>query len=126
MTDNINQAKQIAIINCHSPFSLPVGRESLDLALIFGAYEQNVSLFFIGDGVFQLKKDQHGEVIESKDFLKTFAALPFYDIENIYICRDSIKNRGIDKTDLLLTNINLLSTSEISAIIHQHKVIYKF
>lgn len=88
-------SKKIAIVNTHSPFNTPVAKESLDIALIFGAFDQQVSVFFIENGIYQLLKDQQPELIDSKDFLSTMKALELYDIEEIICCSDSVKERQI-------------------------------
>ena len=48
--------KEIGIINRSSPHGRAQGRESLDLTLALSAFNESLSLFFIGDGVYQLKK----------------------------------------------------------------------
>jgi len=117
--------KTIAIINSHAPFSSPAGKEALDAALIFGSFEQATSLFFLADGVFQVIGDQNAEAIELKDYLKTFSALEFYDIENIYVCQQSLTERGLT-ANFHLDNVQVLSNAEFSQRLHTHNVIYRF
>jgi tRNA 2-thiouridine synthesizing protein C len=64
MIENNTRDKTIAIINTQAPFSTAVGKEALDAALIFGSYEQATSLFFLGDGVFQVIGDQNASTID--------------------------------------------------------------
>ena len=73
--------KSVAIINSSSSFDSSSAREALDAAMIYGSYEQQVALFFIGDGVFQTQENQQPALLATKDFLATFGALSFYDIE---------------------------------------------
>ena len=121
-----NQADNtIAIVNTQAPFSSPAGKESLDAALIFGSYEQPTSLFFIGDGVFQMIGNQNADSVEIKDYLKTFSALEFYDIENIYVCQQSLTERNLT-AEFHIEHVQVLSTQEFSQRLHQHKVIYRF
>ena len=47
ITDNMTSNRTVAILNTEAPFSSAAGKESLDAALIFGSYEQAISLFFI-------------------------------------------------------------------------------
>jgi tRNA 2-thiouridine synthesizing protein C len=117
--------KSVAIINTQAPFSSAAGKEALDAALIFGSYEQAISLFFMADGVFQLIGDQNATAIETKDYLKTFSALPFYDIENIYVCQQSLTERNLS-TNFHLDNVQVLSNDDFSQRLHQHNVIYRF
>ena len=95
---NVEDGNGLAIINSKAPFSSAYGKDALDIALIFGSFEQKVSLFFQGDGVYQLIDNQDGSLLSIKDYLKTFAAFEFYDIEDIYVCHQSLANRELDES----------------------------
>ena len=125
MSDNKQRDKTIAILNTQAPFSSAAGKEALDAALIFGSYEQATSLFFLGDGVFQVIGDQKASTIGIKDYLKTFSALEFYDIENIYVCQQSLVERNLPE-NFHISNIQVLSNEAFSQRLHQHNVIYRF
>lgn len=125
MSDIQHNTKTIAILNTQAPFSSSAGKEALDAALIFGSFEQPTSLFFIGDGVFQVIGDQNPTSIESKDYLKTFSALEFYDIDNIYICEQSLSERNLT-ANFHIDNAQVLSKQAFNELLHQHNVIYRF
>lgn len=125
ITENIADTKTVAILNTQAPFSSAIGKEALDAALIFGSYEQAISLFFIGDGVFQVIGDQNATEIEVKDYLKTFSALGFYDIENIYVCQQSLTERNLPE-NFHISNIQVLTNKDFSQRLHQHNVIFRF
>ena len=112
-------------MNTQAPFSTAIGKEALDAALIFGSYEQATSLFFLGDGVFQVIGNQNASAIEIKDYLKTFSALEFYDIENIYVCQQSLIERNLAET-FHIDNVQVLAKEQFSQRLHQHNVIYRF
>ncbi len=115
----------LAIINSKAPFSSSHGKDALDIALIFGSFEQKVSLFFQGDGVFQLIDDQDGSLLSIKDYLKTFAAFEFYDIENIYVCQQSLTNRQL-KTNFHISDVTVLSIVDFGKALNKHKHILRF
>ncbi len=119
-------SKSIAIINAKAPFSSTNGRDALDIALIFGSYEQATSLFFQGDGVWQLIDKQNPEFIHNKNYLKTFAALEFYDIEDIYVCQKSLAERGLADNKFHIDNVKVLTKDKFSEILHQHNTIFRF
>lgn len=125
MTELTPTTKSIAIVNTQAPFSSATGKEALDAALIFGSFEQAISLFFIGDGVFQVIGDQNATEIEIKDYLKTFSALGFYDIENIFVCQESLTERNLPE-NFHISNIQVLSNKDFSQRLHQHNVIFRF
>mgnify|MGYP000648672588 CR=1 FL=1 len=83
----------IAIINQAAPHGSAKGQESLELALAMSNFGQEVSLFFVEDGIWQLINHQAPQQIDSKAYHKTFAALEFYEIDNIFVCRQSLFER---------------------------------
>jgi tRNA 2-thiouridine synthesizing protein C len=117
--------KSVAILNASAPLSKVNAKDSLDVALIFGSYEQAVSLYFQGDGVYQLIAEQQPEKIQQKDFLKTFAALEFYDIENIYVCHHSLIQRGLSD-NFSINNVQVLHRNDFSTSLHHHQTILRF
>jgi tRNA 2-thiouridine synthesizing protein C len=117
--------KSVAIINASAPLSKVNAKDSLDVALIFGSYEQAISLYFQGEGVYQLIAKQQPELIQQKDFLKTLAALEFYDIENIYVCHDSLTKRGLSN-NFSIENVQVLNLDDFSTSLHQHQTILRF
>jgi tRNA 2-thiouridine synthesizing protein C len=72
------------------------------VVLITAAFDQDVSLVFMDDGVFQLKKGQQTKGIENKNFSKTYRALDGYDIEKLYVDQESLAARGLTEDDLLV------------------------
>ena len=115
----------LAIINSKAPFSSNHGKDALDVALIFGSFEQKVSLFFQGDGVYQLIANQDGRLVSIKDYLKTFSAFEFYDIEDIYVCQQSLINRLLDET-FHINDVQVLTSIEFSLALNRHQHILRF
>jgi len=117
--------KLTAILNSKAPYSSTAGKDALDIALIFGSFEQPTSLFFQGDGVWQLVQEQDGAIISVKDYLKTFAAFEFYDLENIYICQDSLIQRGL--TDSFhIDQVQVLTKDEFAETLATHHTVLRF
>jgi len=117
--------KSVAVLNSSAPLAKANAKEALDIALIFGTYEQNTSLFFQGEGVWQLVRNQSPELANSKDFLKTFAAFEFYDLDTIYVCQDSLKERNLAE-QFHIDNVTVLTADDFSQKLHQHDVIFRF
>lgn len=117
--------KAIAIINSKPPFAQANGKEALDVALIFGSFEQEVSLFFHGDGVWQLMNNQEPSLLHLKNYLKTFGALEFYDIENIYVCQQSLSDRKLP-IDFHIDTVQVLPSANYNNKLAEHSVIYRF
>lgn len=117
--------KSLALLNSKAPFSSSAGKDSLDIALIFGSFEQTVSLFFQGDGVWQLIDEQNSEVISVKNYLKTFAAFEFYDIDNIYVNEESLHERNLTN-DFHINEVQVLNQQEFASKLSSHQTILRF
>ena len=72
-------AKKILYVNRKAPYGTIYALESLEVVLIGAAFEQDVSLAFVGDGVYQLTTAQDTKGLEMKNFSPTFRALEDYE-----------------------------------------------
>jgi len=118
-------ASTIAILNKSAPYGNVNGQESLDMALAMSNFGQEVSLFFIEDGVLQLVKQQTPGKIQHKAYHKTFAALTFYDIDNIYVCQQSLLERNLTVTGLSIP-VTLIELSQLTTLIGEHDQVMVF
>ncbi len=96
-------AKHILYLLRKSPYSNSNAVEALDSALVAGVFEQNVSVLFKDDGVWQLLDGQRGAAIERRTIGNVMQALPQYDIEQLFACEASLAERGLQLEDLALT-----------------------
>jgi len=96
----MSETKKFLYVNRKAPYGTVYALESLEVVLIGAAFEQEVQLLFIDDGVYQLTKGQSTEGIGMKNFSKTYAALGDYDVNQIYVDEQSLKDRGLSMDDL--------------------------
>ncbi|QYJ77405.1 sulfurtransferase complex subunit TusC [Shewanella acanthi] len=106
--------KKICVMFRSAPHGTSKGREALDFALLSATFEQEVSLIFVDEGVLHLLKDQQSELIGGKDYLATLKALPFYDIDSVYACKQSLADFGLSHS-LLSIPVEILNDETISA-----------
>ena len=92
--------KKFMYVNRKVPYGTIYALESLEVVLIAAAFEQQVSLVFMDDGVYQLMKSQETDEIEMKNFSLTYSALGDYDIKTIYVDTESLAERGLAAEDL--------------------------
>ncbi len=92
--------KKFLYINRKAPYGTIYALESLEVVLIGAAFEQDVSLAFLDDGVFQLTKGQDTKGIGVKNFSPTFRALGDYDVSKLYVEKESLDERGLSVNDL--------------------------
>lgn len=96
----MSETKKFVYINRKAPYGTVYALESLEVVLIGAAFEQEVQLVFVDDGVYQLTKGQDTDGIGMKNFSKTYSALGDYDVNQIYVDEQSLKDRGLTMDDL--------------------------
>ncbi|MDA7746942.1 sulfurtransferase complex subunit TusC [Psychromonas sp.] len=106
--------KKIGIVNRQPPHGSSDAREALDLSLALSAFNESLSLFYIGDGVYQLLAKHKTDDILQKDFQPMLQMLELYDVEQIYVCQTSLELRNISIDQLVIKPI-LLSIEAISS-----------
>ncbi|SMN12898.1 tRNA 5-methylaminomethyl-2-thiouridine synthase TusC [Bathymodiolus heckerae thiotrophic gill symbiont] len=88
-------------LNRRAPYGTVYALESLEVVLIAAAFDQDVSLAFMDDGVYQLVEGQKTDGIGMKNFSKTFHALGDYDINQFFVSAESLEERGLSVDDLM-------------------------
>ena len=117
--------KKFMFVNRKAPYGTIYALESLEVVLITAAFDQDVSLVFLDDGVFQLKKTQQTKGIEIKNFSPTYRALDGYDVEKLYVEKESLEARGLTEDDLLV-DVTVLSSAEMGALMDEQDVVLSF
>jgi tRNA 2-thiouridine synthesizing protein C len=117
--------KKFMFVNRKAPYGTIYALEGLEVVLISAAFDQDVSLAFVDDGVFQLVKGQKTDGIEMKNFSPTYRALEGYDIEKLYVERESLEARGLTEDDLLV-DVQIMSAAEIGDMMAQQDVVISF
>ena len=123
MSDSV--VKKFMFVNRKAPYGTIYALESLEVVLITAAFDQDVSLVFLDDGVFQLKKSQQTKGIEIKNFSPTYRALDGYDVEKLYVEKESLDARGLTEEDLLV-DVTILSSAELGALMEEQDVVLSF
>ncbi len=117
--------KKFMFVNRKPPHGTIYALESLEVVLITAAFDQDVSLVFMDDGVYQLRKGQQTQGIETKNFSSTYRALDGYDIEKLYVEKESLEARGLTEDDLLV-DVMVLDRTALGALMNQQDVILSF
>ena len=92
--------KKFLYVNRKAPYGTIYALESLEVVLIGAAFDQDVSLAFLDDGVFQLVKSQDTKDIGVKNFSPTFRALGDYEVTKLFVEKESLDERGLTADDL--------------------------
>jgi tRNA 2-thiouridine synthesizing protein C len=117
--------KKFAFINRKAPYGTIYALESLEVVLISAAFDQDVSLVFADDGVYQLKKGQGTKAVGMKNFSPTYRALEGYDIEKLYVEKESMEARGLTEDDLIVP-VEVLTSEEMATLMDEQDVVLSF
>ena len=112
-------------MNRKAPYGTIYALESLEVVLIAAAFDQDVSLAFIDDGVYQIAKGQRTKAIDVRNFSPTYRALEGYDIEKLYVSKESLEQRGLCEDDLLV-DVRVVSAAEMADLMDQQDVVFSF
>jgi tRNA 2-thiouridine synthesizing protein C len=96
-----------------------------EVVLVGAAFDQDVSLVFMDDGVFQLKKGQDTTGIGMKNFSPAFRALEHYDVDKLYVERESIEARGLGEQDLIVS-VQIVTAEQLGELIDEQDVLLNF
>ena len=134
-----DKKKKFLYINRKAPYGTIYALKSLEVVLIGAAFEQNVTLAFIDDGVFQLMAGQDTGAAGMKNFSRTYKALGDYDVRKLYVERESLAERGLTLEDLMPVtyedededyaekpSIILVNRAEMAAVIADQDVVLSF
>jgi tRNA 2-thiouridine synthesizing protein C len=117
--------KKFLYVNRRAPYGTIYALESLEVVLIGAAFEQDVSLAFIGDGVYQLAKGQDTKGLAIKNFSPAFRALEDYDVTKLYVDEESLRARGLTAADLVVP-VELVSAERMAEIMEDQDVVLSF
>jgi tRNA 2-thiouridine synthesizing protein C len=135
----MSDIKKFLYVNRKAPYGTIYAWEALEVVLIGAAFEQDVSLAFIDDGVYQLTEGQDTAGAGMKNFSPTYRSLGDYEVTKIYVEKESLEERGLTLDDLQhLTwededddwaekdSIKLVSRSEMAEIMAGQDVMFNF
>ena len=114
--------KRFMYVNRRAPYGTIYALECLEVVLVAAAFDQDVSVVFMDDGVCQLKKNQDTTVIGMKNFSKTYGALDDYDVEKIYVEKESLAARGLTADDLVIP-VEVLAADDLREVMAQQDVV---
>lgn len=131
--------KKFMYLNRKAPYGTIYAWEALEVVLIGAAFDQDVSVVFLDDGVYQLTKGQDTKGIGMKNFSPTFRTLGDYEVKKVYVDRASMEARGLTQEDLVeiawedfeteeeLDNIvEVIDSARVSELMNESDAIFSF
>ena len=123
--DTSGKVKKFLYVNRKAPYGTIYALESLEVVMITAAFDQDVSVAFLDDGVYQVVKGQHTKGIDVKNFSPTYRALEGYDIEKLYVEKESMETRGLKESDFIVP-VKVISAQEMADLMLTQDVILSF
>ena len=115
---------KLAFLFRTAPHGNAISREGLDALLAATAFcdEEDIDVFFIDDGVLNLLDGQNPELLLQKDFIRTFKLLDLYDIEQRFVCANSLDQYNLQAEQLIISAEKIDRTSLINKLSQAEKV----
>ena len=97
----MSDVKKFMYLNRRAPYGTIYAWESLEVVLIGAAFDQEVSLLFVDDGVYQLVKGSDTSESDMKNFTPTYRTLGDYGVRHMFVDKASLEARGLTQEDLI-------------------------
>ena len=114
--------KKFMFVNRKAPYGTIYPLEILESVLISAAFDQNTSIAFVDDGVFHIKKGHDPKPLRMKNFSPTFRALSGYDIEKLYVEKESMEARGLTPDDFVV-KVLVVPAAELGKLMAEQDVL---
>ncbi len=105
---------KIACIIGSAPYGQRNLRDALDVIMASASFDLPPTLFFIDDGVFSLLKAQSPEYVCQKNTASMLQSLPLFEVDNLFVCQQSLDERGLNTSLLITNNLKLIEKADIS------------
>ena len=115
---------KLAFLFRTAPHGNAISLEGLDALLAATAFcdEEEIGVFFVDDGVLNLLDGQNPELLLQKDFIRTFKLLDLYDIEQRFVCADSLDQYNLQTEQFIISAEKIDRTSLIKKLSQIEKV----
>ncbi|MCG6975919.1 MAG: sulfurtransferase complex subunit TusC [Acidiferrobacterales bacterium] len=119
------EIKKLMYMTRTAPYGTVYALEALEVVLIGAAFEQDVCMVFADDGLFQLKKGQNTEATGMKNFSPTYRALEMYDVEKLYVEKESMDARGMTEDDFIV-DVEVKTSDELTSMMEDMDIVLNF
>ncbi|MCJ2378169.1 sulfurtransferase complex subunit TusC [Vibrio sp. ZSDZ34] len=107
------------------PHTSSAGREGLDALLAASAFCEDIAVFFSGKGVTQLVDRQQPSSVLSRDYISAFKLLELYDIEQVYVCQESLDKYGLLPEQLII-DATAISSGTLATLLNSCRKVLTF
>lgn len=118
--------RNIAFFFTKMSYNCISGVNGLDVLLSFLMFTDNIGVYFISDGVYQLLPNKNPEKVFKKNFFLGYKLLDFYNIKKIYICKEDLDKRGILCNDIFFIPVRIISAEKIRFHLFKYDAVLNF
>jgi len=116
--------KGILLVFRHAPYGNALAREGLEAALACGVMGAKTGVLYINEGVWQLLEPQDSGAIDCKNQASMASALALYDVDDIWVDENSLKQRNLSSADINAGKI--INTARVQELLATSKSILSF
>jgi len=116
---------KIMFVNRKAPHGTIYAWEGLEVVLIFGAFDNELSATYMDDAVYSLKKGQDTSALGIKGFIQTLPVLNDYGCEKIYVDKESLESRGMTADDIAIP-VEIVDAATIGKMMAEQDVLLPF
>lgn len=100
---------KLAFVFRSAPYGTSNMREGLDALLAASAFcePEQIAVFFVDDGVLNLLAKQQAQLLLQRDLVNGLKLLDLYEIEQRYVCTQSIQQMGLQPQDFIINTQQL-------------------
>ncbi|MDC0612298.1 sulfurtransferase complex subunit TusC [Vibrio sp.] len=116
---------QITFVFQTAPHATSSGREGIDALLATSALTDDISVVFLAEGVAHLLSGQDTRAIRTKNYSPMIKLFDLYDIENVYVCQQSLDDLGLNDAEMVI-QAKPCTLQELTAMMRASKKIVHF
>lgn len=115
----------LTIINSKGPWDGDDARNALDMIMMAVSLDQDVQVFFLDDGVYQLLPQQ-AQALEAKNPLVKYRILAdVFEMDTLYVLDSALNERNLDAAQLAV-NVHPLDAREFNQRLQQSTKVVRF
>lgn len=130
------EARKVMITVRRAPHGSIYVHEAIEVMFIVASYGMDLSVVFLDDGVLALKGGQDTGELGIKGFMASIGALVDFEVEKVYVDRQSLADRNMSEDDLVYIGEDedteeplkpqVLDSAEIRRLMEQQDAIMSF
>jgi len=129
----MSDANKMMMIVREAPHGSIYVHEAIEVMFIMASFDMDLSVVFLDDGVYSLKQGQDTAGLGIKGFSASLGALADWDVKNVYVDEQSLRDRNITAEQLVSVGEDddteetiypkVLTTEELKKMMHEQDTI---